>query len=72
MKKTFTLNDLDCANCAAKMERAILKIDGVKSATVSFFAQKLVLEADDERWEEILRLACEAIRRVDSDCSVNL
>ena len=72
MKKTFTLNDLDCANCAAKMEKAILKIDGVKSATVSFFAQKLVLEADDDRWDEIVRRACEAIKRVDSDCSVNL
>ena len=47
MKKTYAMENLDCANCAAKMEKAILKIDGVKSATVSFFAQKLVLEAED-------------------------
>ena len=72
MKKTFKLNDLDCANCAAKMEKAILKIDGVTSVTVSFFAQKLVLEADDARWDEIVRQACEAIKRVDSDCTVQL
>ena len=70
MKKTFTMNDLDCANCAAKMEKAILKIDGVKSATVSFFAQKLVLEAEDDKWDAALQAACEAVRRVDADCRV--
>lgn len=72
MKKTYTLIDLDCANCAAKMEKAILKINGVKSATVSFFAQKLVLEAEDDRFEEILKEACAAIKRVDANCSVKL
>ena len=72
MKKTFSLNNLDCANCAAKMEKKILKIDGVKSATVSFFAQKLVLEADDDRWDDIVKEACEAIRSVEPDCSVKL
>lgn len=41
MKKVFKLNDLDCANCAAKMEAAIQKLDGVKSATISFMTQKL-------------------------------
>ena len=70
MKKTLAMKDLDCANCAAKMEKAILKIDGVRSATVSFFAQKLVLEADDDKWESALRAACEAVSRVDPDCSV--
>ena len=70
MKKTFAMNNLDCANCAAKMEKAILKIDGVTSATVSFFAQKLVLEADDARWDEIVRAACQAVSRVDPDCTV--
>lgn len=70
MKKSFTMIDLDCANCAAKMEKAILKIDGVKSATVSFFAQKLVLEADDDRFEAALKAACEAVRKVDPDCKV--
>ncbi len=70
MKKTFSMENLDCANCAAKMEKAILKLDGVKSATVSFFAQKLVLEAEDEKWDEIVRGACEAVRRVDGDCRI--
>lgn len=70
MKKTFQMENLDCANCAAKMEKAILKIDGVQSATVSFFAQKLVLEAEDEKWESVVKAACEAVRCVDSDCKI--
>lgn len=70
MKKTFAMEDLDCANCAAKMEKAIQKIEGVTSATVSFFAQKLVLEGDDSRWDEIVREACNAVKRVDADCRV--
>ena len=72
MKKTFCMNNLDCANCSAKMEKAILKIDGVKSATVSFFAQKLVLEAEDDKWDAVVRAACEAVSRVDSNCTVNV
>ena len=70
MKKTFAMENLDCANCAAKMEKAILKIDGVTSATVSFFAQKLVLEAEDDKWDEAVRQACAAVKKVDADCSV--
>ena len=41
MKKMYMLEDLDCANCAAKMEEAISKIDGVTYARVSYLAQKL-------------------------------
>ena len=70
MKKTFAMDNLDCANCAAKMEKAILKIDGVTSATVSFFAQKLVLEAEDAKFDAALQAACAAVKKVDPDCSV--
>ena len=55
MKKKFKLIDLDCANCAAKMEEGIKKISGVKDASVSFMTQKLVLEADDDRFDEIIK-----------------
>ena len=54
MRKAFKLQDLDCANCAAKMENGIKNIDGVKSATVSFMTQKLVIEADDDRFDAVL------------------
>ena len=68
MKKRFTLENLDCANCAAKMEAAIQKIDGVHDATVSFMTQKLTLEADDARFDEIVEQAAAACKKVDRDC----
>ena len=70
MKKTYMLEDLDCANCAAKMEEAIKKIDGVKFASVNFLAQKMTLEADDEAFDEILKKAIKTIKRVEPDCRV--
>ena len=51
MKKKFKLTNLDCANCAAKMENAIKKIDGVRDANVSFMTQKMTIEADDSRFD---------------------
>ena len=72
MKKTYKLEDLDCANCAAKMEAAINKLDGVKKATVSFMTQKLTLEAEDERYDEVLQAAVKCIAKVEPDCRVIL
>ncbi len=72
MKKTFELEDLDCANCAAKMEAAIKKIDGVHDATVSYVAQKLVLDADDDRFDQILKEVVKVCKRVESDCTIIL
>ena len=54
MKKTFKLIDLDCANCAAKMEAAIKKLDGVNDASVNFMTQKMTVDADDARFEAIM------------------
>lgn len=68
MKKKFKMGNLDCANCAAKMETAIGKIDGVESAVVSFMAQKLTLVADDDRFEEIVEQAEAACKKIDADC----
>ena len=70
MKKTFVLEELDCANCAAKMEDGIRKLEGVNFAAVNFFAQKLILDADDARFEEILAAAQKVISRVDSNCKI--
>ena len=70
MKKTYMLEDLDCANCAAKMEEAVKKIDGVKFASVNFLAQKMTLEADDEAFDEILKKAIKTIKRVEPDYRV--
>ena len=70
MKKSFKLYELDCANCAAKMERAIEKIDGVLSVNISFMAQKITLEANDDIFDEILEKANAACQKVDRNCHI--
>ena len=72
MKKHFKLRDLDCANCAAKMEDAIKKLPGVNSATVSFMTQKLTLDADDASFDEILQQAVKICKKVEPDCTIVL
>ena len=72
MKKKFKMEDLDCANCAAKIEDGIRKIDGVTSASVSFMTQKLVIEADDDRFDEIMKKVVDVCAKVDSDCKILL
>ena len=72
MKKNFKLDGLDCANCAAKIEKKVMSLDGVKDATVSFFAQKLVLEADDDKFDAIVKEVAELVHRVDPDCTMVL
>lgn len=66
MKKTYKM-EVDCANCAAKMEEAIKKIGGVNDARVNFMTQKLILDCDEARLDKILKEAKKACRRVDSD-----
>lgn len=70
MKKVFKLQDLDCANCAAKMERAAAKINGVQSVTVNFMTQKLTLEADDASFETILNEVEAVMKKVEPDCTI--
>ena len=72
MKKRYNLVDLDCANCAAKMEEAIKKIDGVHSATVSFLTQKMTVDADDARFEEIMDEVVAVCKKVEPDCEIEL
>ena len=72
MKKMYMLEDLDCANCAAKMEEAISKIDGVPYARVSYLAQKLTLEADDARYADILAEVVKTCQRVGPGCRLQL
>ena len=70
MKKSFKLDELDCANCGAKMEDAIKKIEGVVSARVNFMAQKLTVEAADERFEAIMDEAQRVCHRIEPDCDI--
>ena len=72
MKKKFNLTDLDCANCAAKMEDAIKKLDGVNDASVSFMMQKMTIDADDARFDEIMKEVVEVCKKVEPDCIINM
>ena len=62
--------EVDCANCAAKVEAAVKKIDGVNDVTVNFMAQKMVLDADDARYDEILKEVVAVAKKVEPDCEL--
>ena len=72
MTKRYQLKDLDCANCAAKMENAITKIHGVNKATVSFMTQKLVIDAEDGRFQDIMKEVVRVCKKVEPDCTIQL
>lgn len=54
MKKTFRLENLDCANCAAKIERSVQKVEGVNSVNVNFMTAKMNLELVDENSDSVI------------------
>lgn len=72
MKKKFKLVDLDCANCAAKMEDAIKKIDGVEDANVSFMTQKMTITAEDGKFDQIMQEVVKICHKVEPDCQILL
>lgn len=69
MKKKFEC-EIDCANCAAEIQEAISKIDGVQSVKVNFLMQKFSLEAEDERFDEILKEAIRIGKTIEPDFKV--
>lgn len=72
MRKTFELEDLDCAHCAAKMEEGIRRLPGVIDVSVNFLTQKLTLEAEDAAFEKLLKQAVKLCRKIEPDCRVIL
>ena len=72
MKKIFKIKNLECAHCAAKMQKEIEKVDGVNSVAVNFLMQKLVLDASDEKFDEILIGAKKIIKKIEPDCEIVL
>ena len=69
MKKRYKF-EVDCANCAAKVEEAVKKIDGVNDATVNFMAQKMVLVANDARFDVYLQEVIAGAKKVEPDCEL--
>ena len=70
MKKKFKLQDLDCANCAAKMEDAIKKIPGVNDANVSCMMQKMTVDAEDDKFDAIMEEVVRVCAKVEPDCKI--
>ena len=72
MKKVYRLTDLDCANCAAKMEERIKKLDGVTDASVSFMSQRMTIVTESDDQTEIMKEVVKLCRRIEPDCKINL
>ena len=70
MKKRYVIEDLCCANCAAKMEEQIRKLEGVNSANINFLTQKLTLDVDETRLDSILDEAERIIKKIEPDCAL--
>ena len=70
MKKSWPLEDLDCANCAAKMEDAMAKIPGVEKVRVDFFHKTMTLEAADDVYDDVLSKVIECGKRIEPDCRI--
>ena len=70
MRKSFKVNGIDCANCAAKLERSIAKIKGVESCAVVFATQKLVLESPDDKFDEVLAEAVAVAKKQEPDWEI--
>ncbi len=71
MKKKFAC-EVDCANCAAKLEEAIKKVEGVEDASVNFLTQKLTLAAADEVFEEVLQEVIKVAKKVEPDTVITV
>jgi len=72
MKKVYKMTDLECANCAAKMEREIAALDGVESVSISFMMQKMTIVTDDNNHSEIMKKASKICKKIEPDCVINL
>ena len=70
MKKVFKLEDLDCANCAAKMEDAISKLEHVNSCRVNFMTQKLTIDIVDDKFDETMKIVQKTMNKVEPDCTI--
>ncbi len=70
MKKTFKLEGLDCAHCASKIETAVKALEGVTAATVNFMTTKMVIEGEDESFDNIVEKAKAIVKKLEPDVIV--
>jgi len=70
MKKSYRLKGLQCASCAAKMENNIKKIDGVNDASIDFMMQRMTIDYDESKYQEMIRETVKIISKIEPDCTV--
>lgn len=70
MRKSFNLDEIDCATCALKLQDALAKLDGVDQVSVNFLTQKLTLTAADERFDDVLERVLARASQIEPDCEI--
>ena len=70
MKSTYKIKGIDCANCAAQLENAINKVEGVQHASISFMAERMVIEYDEQNKEEIMKKIKKVIKKEEPDAII--
>ena len=71
MKKVLKMSEIDCANCAAAVERGINRLESVETASVSFITKKTVLEIKDGyEWQDVFKAVKKEVKKVEPDCEV--
>ncbi|OUP39684.1 cation transporter [Olsenella sp. An188] len=70
MRKSFRLDEIDCANCALKLQDALAQLEGVESVSVNFLTQKLTLTAADDRFDAVLDQVVKTAARIEPDCEI--
>lgn len=70
MKKVIKVTDIDCANCACKLEQAIAKIDGVKEVSISFLNEKMIIDIEDEKYQLVVKEIIKTKKKIEPDCEI--
>ena len=70
MKKVFKVEDLECAHCAAKLEDALNRVNGVNKATVNFLSQKITLDVEDGKLDEVVKTMVSTAKKIEPDCTI--
>ena len=70
MRKSYRLDEIDCANCARKLQEELAKLDGVDAVSVNFMMQKLTLSAADDRFDDVLGRVVALTAKIEPDCEI--
>ena len=70
MRKSFKLDEIDCANCARKLQDELARVDGVDAVSVNFMTQKLTLSAADDRFDDVLGRVVALAAKIEPDCEI--